>query len=331
MMKSKDRHRIDFSVQSRLFSSHECSLYFSDFSDPSWRRRRQSLQAELLLTKLQTPVILKLQMNQVRVTCVNPSKSLQILSFLLTRGSPVGTNNLLIKEEAFCQRKWKAIGASADETWEARLYDTTSLIENVPPELLPHHYLLSNTYIIWVNPKKGRYTMKLSKHGNQLVSASSSEHSDSNMHFQEVWDLTLRKCIQKGSFESNREILGSSTWGLLDCGRYVLVSDWQSLRMCTIQGELLHTLSPQRGHRGRASISANKLFLPCDDDDRDSIANLDLVTGAVENRVVSWASGAWARHLLMKMFGNLLVVLRAHIVEKDGRLIRHHEQGLVRL
>lgn len=83
-------------------------------------------------------------------------------------------------------------------------------------------------------PKEARYTMKLSKHGNQLVSASSSEHSDSNMHFQEVWDLTLRKCIQKGSFESNREILGSSTWGLLDCGRYVLVSDWQSLRMCTI-------------------------------------------------------------------------------------------------
>jgi hypothetical protein len=64
-----------------------------------------------------------------------------------SRGSPVGSNNLLlIKEEAFCQRKWKAISASADETWEARLYDKTSLIENVPPELLPHHYLLSKAY-----------------------------------------------------------------------------------------------------------------------------------------------------------------------------------------
>jgi hypothetical protein len=114
---------------------------------------------------------------------------------------------------------------------------------------------------------------------------------------------------------------------LLDCGRNVLVSDWQSLGMRTIQGELLHTPSPQRGHRGLAS-SANKFFLRWDDDDRDSITNLDLVTGAVENRVVSLASGAWTRYLLMKMFGNLLVVLRAHIVDKDGRLIRHHEQGL---
>lgn len=58
------------------------------------------------------------------------------------------------------------------------------------------------------------------------------------------------------------------------------------------------------------------------------IANLDLVTDAVENRVVSWASGAWARHLLMKVFGNLLVVLPAHIVYNGGRLTRHHEQGL---
>jgi hypothetical protein len=65
-----------------------------------------------------------------------------------SRGSPVGSNNLLlVKEaEAFCQRKWKAISASADETWEARLYDTTSLIENVLPELLPHHNLLSKAY-----------------------------------------------------------------------------------------------------------------------------------------------------------------------------------------
>jgi hypothetical protein len=63
-----------------------------------------------------------------------------------SRGSPVGSNNLLIKEEAFCQRQRKAISASADETWDSRLYDTMSLIENVPPELLPHHYLLSKAY-----------------------------------------------------------------------------------------------------------------------------------------------------------------------------------------
>ena len=51
---------------------------------------------------------------------------------------------------------------------------------------------------------------------------------------------------------------------LLDCGRYALVSDVENLCVYTIQGELLHTVSPQNGLGGRVKAiasSTNKLFL----------------------------------------------------------------------
>ena len=256
---------------------------------------------------------------------------MQVLSDLLREDRlsvSITCKDLLKKVEVFCQRKWKEIGANADETWETRLRDTSLINANVPPELLPHRHLLSKAYqtplfTFLGDPGEFFASIAVSKDGNHLMRASFSESGG----LFEVFDLTLRKCIQKNSFTSNQDIRWIS---LLDCGRYAVVSDVENLCVYTIQGELLHTVSPQNGLGGRVraiASSTNKLFLNYYEDG-DAIACLDLVTGAVENRVISWARGRHAERFQMQVLGTMLILIRASIVGGHGRLAHDHEEGM---
>ena len=107
---------------------------------------------------------------------------MQVLSDLLREDRlsvAITCKDLLKKVEVFCQRKWKEIGANADETWETRLRDTSLINANVPPELLPHRYLLSKAYqtplFTLGDPGEDFRSIKVSKDGNHLMRASFSE------------------------------------------------------------------------------------------------------------------------------------------------------------
>ena len=52
------------------------------------------------------------------------------------------------------------------------------------------------------------------------------------------------------------------------------------------------------------------------------------MTGAVENRVISWARGRHAQRFQMKVLGTMLIVIRASIVGGHGRLAHDHEEGM---
>lgn len=228
-------------------------------------------------------------------------------------------SDLLKAVEAFSERTVENIGANADESFETRIADQSSIVTDMPkPVHLPHRYLL------WSALRTHLYTLGDSRRTHvclglhTLPAGLISSGGDNMIH---LWDLSTKQSVEIFDGSSLVEEHGE----LLVCGEQVISSFGADIRVFSQGGDPIYTVDAPEGfdYIHSMALSQQKVFFTYVYDE-DSIWELDLVTRRVRKRV-TWEGGDMADAFDFMVCDNMLIVLYAYVYDDHGERANHRD------
>lgn len=223
--------------------------------------------------------------------------------------------------EAFSKRAVEQIGKNADDMWEARIRDPSSIKTEIPHELLelPHRYLLSKAY------QTHLYTLSnVPDHLQNNASSDSERHvvvsvgrdpsstSTTSIPLLQVWDLSTKKCI--GRFTA--PVGEHEDVEVLVCGDLIIcdgVNMAENMRIYTLDGALIRELGYEQMRQ--AFVYQTKIYYAMRE--MDDIWSLDPATGDIRHVFSFPAGGYYTRYIDFVVYRDMLVILRFGVIDND--------------
>ena len=169
----------------------------------------------------------------------------------------------LKKVESFSEQKWRELLPMADENFEARIHDQSSIqTENPKPLVLPHRYLLwkaHRTYLYSLDAPRENgegeiMSLDILPDGT-IMSCRTCDHQE--VHDVSLkWDLSTKQLISSTQLEKgpNEE----STYFVQVCKEFVIVEYFGSIRVFTLDGKLLRNAHTTEGSLIQATAMSEK-------------------------------------------------------------------------
>jgi len=229
-------------------------------------------------------------------------------------------SDLLKAVEAFSERALEEMSRAADDTWEARIAEQSSIITEMPKPLeLPHRYL------IWKALRTHLYTLGGSgdctglhalPHENRLVSSGGDCIGC-------LWDLSTKQSVTI----FDRSGLMTEHDECFVCGDHVVASFEGDIYVYSLNGDLIYLVEApwECEYLQSLAVGQEKVFFKYITCGEDSISQLDLVTGNLRRSVITCELGEFSKKFDMFVCGDVLVVLRDCIVnfENDDESTEH--------